>query len=118
MKRKLTPGSGVGEDVVPEWSTGEDMPAKRLGIEDTSSDSSGSEGLGDEAHTLWLLRYVTTLREKRVHMCGAWVKFVVHPIESEEEAPHGYMLTRREVVTQYMRHQSEENLALNVVVVH
>jgi hypothetical protein len=55
MKRNLTPCSGVGEDVVPEWSPGKDKPVKRLGIEDTSSESSGSEGLGDEAHTLWLL---------------------------------------------------------------
>jgi hypothetical protein len=57
---------------------GEDRPAKRLGIEDTSSDSSGSEGLGDEYHTLWLLRYVTTLRESRAPRYGAQHKFVVH----------------------------------------
>jgi hypothetical protein len=55
MKRKLTPGNGVGDDVVPEWSTGVDMPVKRLGIEETSSDNSGSKIIGDKARTLWLL---------------------------------------------------------------
>jgi len=55
MKRKITLRNGVKEDVVPEWSIRDDKPAKMLGIEDTSSDSSGSEGLGDESHTLWLL---------------------------------------------------------------
>jgi hypothetical protein len=101
MKRKLTPGSGVGEDVVPKWSTGEDRPAKRLGVEDTSSDSSGSEGLGDEEHTLWLLRYAATLRRGRVHMCGAQAQICGASVDSEEEASHGYALTRREVVVQY-----------------
>jgi hypothetical protein len=48
-----------------EWSTDEDRPTKRLGIEDTSSNNSDSEGLGDEAHTLWLLQYATTLKEKK-----------------------------------------------------
>jgi hypothetical protein len=75
----------VGEDVVLEWSIGEDIPEKRLGVEDTSSESSSSEGLGDEAHTLWLLQSTTTLREKRVHMCGARAQIFGALIELEEK---------------------------------
>jgi hypothetical protein len=101
MKRNLTPGSDVVEDVVLEWSTSEDMPSKRLGMEDTSSDSSGSEGISDEAHTLWQLCCVIKFREKRAHMCGAWAQICGVPIELEDEASHGYMLIRREVVMQY-----------------
>jgi hypothetical protein len=71
MKRNLAPGSGVGEDDVLEWSTREDWPMKRLGVEDIGSGSSGMEGLGDEECALWWLWYVITLREKRAHMCGA-----------------------------------------------
>jgi hypothetical protein len=101
MKRKLTLGSGVGEDVVLEWSIGENTRAKRLGVDDTSSESSGSEGLGDEAHTIWLLQYAATLREKTPHMCGAREQSFGAPIELEEEVSHGYALKRSEVVTQY-----------------
>jgi hypothetical protein len=79
MKRKLTLGSGVGEDVVLEWSIGKARPTKRLGMEDTSSDSSGSERLSDEACFLWLLQYVATLREKRVTCVVCGLKFVVLP---------------------------------------
>jgi hypothetical protein len=75
IKRKLTLSNGVGGDDVLEWSISQDIPAKRLGFEDTRSGSSGSEGLGDEAYTLCLLRYAANLREKRVHMCGAKDKF-------------------------------------------
>jgi hypothetical protein len=32
MKRKLTPDNGVGEDVVREWITFEEMPMKKLGV--------------------------------------------------------------------------------------
>jgi hypothetical protein len=67
MKRKgTTPGSSVEEYVVPEWSTDEDRPTKRHGIEDmvssrdTSSDT--SKGLGDEVHTPWLLQECHNLR--------------------------------------------------------
>jgi hypothetical protein len=72
MKRKLTPGSGVGEDVVPEWSTGEDRPVKRLGVEDTSSDSSGSEGLGDESsYPLVVVVCCNLEKRKSAHVwCG------------------------------------------------
>jgi hypothetical protein len=73
MKAKLTPVSGVGDYFVPKWSIGKDILVKRLGVKYTSSENSGSEGLGDEAHTLGLLWYFTTLREKRAHMCGAQV---------------------------------------------
>jgi hypothetical protein len=99
MKRKLTPGHGVGEDVVPEWSTRGENIAKRLGVEDTNSDSSSSEGLGDESLTLWLLWYAKTLRRGRAHMCGAWVKIFGVPMDSKEKASHNYALIRREVVT-------------------
>jgi hypothetical protein len=71
MKRKETAsGSGEGEDVVPKWSTYEDMPRKRLGVEDTSSINSDSEGLGDEVCTLCRLCYAATLKEDRAHNCG------------------------------------------------
>jgi hypothetical protein len=70
-------------------------------VEDTSSDSIGSEDLGDKSRTLWLLWYATKLREKISHMCGAWVQICGSPIGSEEEAPHGYALTKIQVVTYY-----------------
>jgi hypothetical protein len=68
----------VGVDVVPEWSTDEDRPAKRHGIEemvssrDTSSDT--STDLGDEVHPLWLLWSVTTLEEDEVQSSGALIR--------------------------------------------
>jgi hypothetical protein len=70
---------------------------KRLGVEYTSSDSSGSEGLGDEAHTLWLLWCVTTLR-RSAHVWCVGINFGAS-VESKEEASHSYMLTRRKVFT-------------------
>jgi len=70
MKIKLTLASGVGEDDVSKWSMGEENPTKRLGVEDTNSDSSGSEGLGDKSCTLWLLWYDATLRGEMACMCG------------------------------------------------
>jgi hypothetical protein len=73
MKRKTTIGSGVGEDVVPKCIIDEDRHAKRLGVEDTGSGNSDSEGLGDGARTLWLLHSSITLKEKRVHNCGVRV---------------------------------------------
>jgi hypothetical protein len=78
----MTPCSGVGENVVQEWSTYEDKPMKRIGVEDTISDISGSEGLGDESRTLWFLGYVPTLRRVRVYMCGEWEKICGASVES------------------------------------
>jgi hypothetical protein len=98
MKMKLTPGRGVGEDVVPKWSTSEDRLVNRLGVEDSSCDSSVSEVLGDTSHTLWLLRYASILIRGRAHMCGAWVKICGALVDSEEEASHGYAQKRREFV--------------------
>jgi hypothetical protein len=40
---------------VLDWSTSKGKNLKRLGVKDTSSDNSVSEGLGDESCTLWLL---------------------------------------------------------------
>jgi hypothetical protein len=71
MKRKETEPSGsVEEYVVSKRSIDEDRSAKRCGIEYTSSSSSGSEGLGDEVRTLWLLQNITTLEVDRAHLCG------------------------------------------------
>jgi hypothetical protein len=55
MESNITLRSGVGEDVVPEWITCKEMLKGRLGFKDTNSDNSGSEGLGEETHTLWML---------------------------------------------------------------
>jgi len=85
---------------MPKWSTGEDRPVKRLGIEDSSSDNSSIEILGDEAYTLWLFQYATTLRESRAPRYGVWAQICGAPREFEEETLHGYVLTKGEDVVQ------------------
>jgi hypothetical protein len=40
---------------VPEWSTNEDRPTKRHGIEEMVSNSDIITDLSDEFHTPWLL---------------------------------------------------------------
>jgi hypothetical protein len=68
----------VGEYVVPEWSTDEDRPTKRCGIEDMVSsrdtNSDTSMGLGDEVHTPWLLQSVATLEEDEAQSSGALIR--------------------------------------------
>jgi hypothetical protein len=71
------------------------MPAKRLGMEYTSREISGSEGLGDESHTLWLLGYFSPLREKITHTFGAQEQIYGADISTEEEAPHNYVMIGR-----------------------
>jgi hypothetical protein len=55
MKRKLTLGSGVGEDVVPEWSTARTGLRRGLAWKIPVVTVVVVRDLGDEAHTLWLL---------------------------------------------------------------
>jgi hypothetical protein len=79
MKRKGTaPGGSVEEYVVPEWSTDEDRPVKRHGIEDRvfngDTNSDISKSLGDEVCTPWLLYSAAILEEDEAQTSGALIR--------------------------------------------
>jgi hypothetical protein len=75
MKRKETAPSGREKEyVVPEWSTYEDRPTKRHGIENRVSNRDTSKARGDKFHTPLLLRSVTTLVEDEEHINGALIR--------------------------------------------
>jgi hypothetical protein len=68
MKRKEnTSSDSVGVDVVPEWSTNDDRPEKRCGIEEmVSSRDTNSDiimDLGDKVHPLCMLQSAKKLEE-------------------------------------------------------
>jgi hypothetical protein len=78
MKRKYTtPRESVEEFVMPEWSTGKYMPAKRHIVKSrlynggSSSSSSSARGPSDEFRTPWILRSVSTFEEDEAHSRGA-----------------------------------------------
>jgi hypothetical protein len=76
--KETTPNGSVRVDVVPEWSTDEDRPAKGHGKEemvssrDTSSDT--SIDLGDKVNTPWILWSVATLEKYEAQNSGVLIR--------------------------------------------